>query len=43
VEEFRRDLTVGSHPRFGPEVKNGSAKDGVPKRFRSGTIQKEVS
>jgi len=38
-------LQSGHAPRSGPEVKNGgsSAKDGVPERLISGTIQKEVS
>jgi len=30
-------------PRSGPEVKNGSAKDGAPERLRCETIQEEVS
>jgi len=35
----------GHVPRSGQEVKNGksSAKDGVPKRLRCGTVKEEVS
>jgi len=44
AEEFRRDPTVGPHPKVWTEVKNGrisSAKDGVPERFDTGQFRRK--
>jgi len=43
VEELTETQQSSHAPRSGPEVKNGSAKDGAPERLRCRAIQEEAS